>query len=327
MTPAELRRVAFDFRVARALYAGVEIGLFDAIGRGERTPEELAGRCGADPRALAILLEALASSGALERRGDAFAIPPGLVTSLVSDEPEYLGNLLLHDLWHWTSWAHLGRVLREGGPHKDRDGDPHLSSPEVLRRFLPNFALAMDQSGADATEPLADALSRLAPRAILDLGGGSGRELEALLLRLPDARGVVAERAFAADAARERLARSEVADRAQVLALDFERDPLPGGYDMILVSRVLMGLGEEQAARLLRACAAALPPGGVLAIHDYDARSRVGALLSLDMLLLGAGRVHPAVSVLRWLTDSGLATEPPRHMLRYTQLWLARKGR
>lgn len=326
MTPAELRRVAFDFRVARALYAGVELGVFDAIGRGARTPEELAARVAADPRALRILLDALAGAGVLERRGDAFAIAPALVSCLVSGEPDYLGNVLLHDLWHWTSWAHLGRVLREGAPHKERGGDPHLSSPEVLRRFLPNFALAMDQSGGDATPRLAAALARLAPRAILDLGGGSGRELEALLLRLPDARGAVAERAFALEAARERLGRSNAASRAQVLALDFERDPIPTGYDLILLSRVLMGLPEEAAARLVHACAGALAPGGALAIHDYEARSRVGALLSLDMLLLSGGAVHRSASLLRWLGDAGLRTEPPQRVLRYTRLWLGRKA-
>jgi SAM-dependent methyltransferase len=326
VTPLELRRVAFDFRVARALYAGVEIGLFDAIGRGARTPQELAARMAADPRALRILLEALAGAGVLERSGDAFAIAPALVASLVSGEPDYLGNLLLHDLWHWTSWAHLGRVLREGAPHKERGGDPHLTSPEVLRRFLPNFALAMDQSGGDATPRLASQLARLAPRAILDLGGGSGRELEALLGLLPAARGAVAERAFALEAARERLGRSRVAARARVVALDFERDPIPGGYDLILLSRVLMGLPDDAALRLVRACAAALAPGGTLAIHDYDARSRVGALLSLDMLLLAGAAVHPSATLLRWLAEAGLRAERPQRVLPYTRLWLGRRA-
>ncbi len=326
MTPSELRRIAFDFRAARALYAGVELGVFDAIGRGARTPAELAARGGADPRALAVLLEALAAIGALERRDGAFGIAPALVSSLVSGEADYLGNVFLHDLWHWSSWAHLERTLREGAPQKDRSGDPHLSSPDVLRRFLPNFALAMDQSGADSTERLAAELSRLAPRAILDLGGGSGRELAALLARLPDARGAVAERAFALDAARERLARSGLTGRTQVLALDFERDPIPAGYDLILLSRVLMGLREEAAAALVRSCAAALEPGGALAVHDYDARSRVGALLSLDMLLVTGGSVHASESVQRWIAESGLAPERPRSVLAYTRLWLGRKG-
>jgi hypothetical protein len=107
--------------------------------------------------------------------------------------------------------------------------------------------------------------------------------------------------------------------------LDFERDAIPPGHDLVLLSRILMGLPAERAARLVRACAEALAPGGALAVHDYAAGSRTGALLSLDMLLHTGGAVHRAEVIAGWLRGAGLAAEPARRVLPYTRLWIGSK--
>ena len=72
--------------------------------------------------------------------------------------------------------------------------------------------------------------------------------------------------------------------------------------------------------------AEALAPGGAVAVHDYDARSRVGALLSLDVLLQGGGQVHEAASIEGWLREGGLLCDRRWRVLPYTRLWLGRKS-
>jgi SAM-dependent methyltransferase len=325
VTPANLRRLAFDFRAARAVSCGVELGLFDALAGGCTRAAELARVCEADPRTLAVLLDALVAIGVLERAGDEYRIPKALLASLSSKEPGFVGNLLLHDLWHWTSWARLDEVVRGGGPLRDRSRDPHLTNPSVLRRFLPNLVRAMEQSVGGASAKLAAGLVPLRPRSILDLGGGTGAHLVALLHALPEARGTLAEQAFALEAARGRLSEAGLDGRAEVRLLDFEREPIPHGHDLILLSRVVMGLPAERAERLLRACGEALAPGGAVAVHDYAANSRTGALLSLDMLLHTGGAVHTGESIARWLAGAGLAADPARRVLPYTRLWIGRK--
>jgi SAM-dependent methyltransferase len=325
MTPTDLRRLAFDFRAARAVSCGVELGLFEALGSGAERAYDLAHRCEAEPRALAVLLDALVAIGVLERCKDTYRIPKALVGCLVPGEPGFVGNLLLHDLWHWTSWARLDEVVRRGSPLADRSRDPHLANPAVLRRFLPNLVRAMEQSTDGASHALALALAPLEPKQILDLGGGTGAHLIALLQELPAARGTLAEQAFSLDAARVRVAESGLGDRIEFRLLDFEHEPIPQGHDLLLLSRVLMGLPADRAEKLLCACAGAVAPGGTLAIHDYAGGSRIGALLSLDMLLHTGGAVHSAETVAGWLAQSGLEVRPARRVLPYTRLFTARK--
>jgi SAM-dependent methyltransferase len=323
--PDALRKLAFRFREARALFAGVELGVFEALGDGARSADELAAELGLDARGAEILLDALAALGVLARDGASYAVPPELRATLVPGDADYAGNLLLHDLWHWTSWGRLDAAVREGAAWTRRDNDPHLGNPEVLRRFLPNYVLAMEQSEGGASEKLAQRLAALAPKRVLDLGAGSGGLLVQLLEKLPRAHGTLVDHAFSLARARERAERSPARERLTLLGVNFEKEEIPLGHDLIVLSRVLMGMTPERARALLRRAANALPTAGALVVHDFDAGSRVGALLSLDMLLNTGGGVHARAELETWLATSGLTLESTHRLLPYTRLWIARK--
>jgi SAM-dependent methyltransferase len=325
VTPDALRRLAFGFREARALFAGVELGVFEALGERARPAAELAAELELDPRGARILLDALAALGVLARDGERYAISYELRPMLIPGHAAYAGNLFLHDLWHWTSWARLDAAVREGAAATRREGDPHLGSPAILGRFLGNYVQAMEQSEDGASAKLARRLAELAPRRVLDLGGGSGGLLLELLERLPDAHGTLVDHVFSLERTLARAGRSSARERLAFVGLDFEKEEIPLGHDLIAISRVLMGMAPERAEALVRRAAAALPENGVLALHDFDAGTRVGALLSLDMLLNTGGAVHSRAQIERWLAASGLALESARRVLRYSRLWIARK--
>ncbi len=326
MKPDALRALAFRFREARALFAGVELGVFEALGNESKDADQLAGVLSLDTRATGILLEALAALGVLVRDGTRYAIPAELRGTLVPGSAEYAGNLFLHDLWHWTSWGRLDSVLRDGQAWTRRDGDPHLANPEVLRRFLPNYTLAMEQSEGGASERLAQRIAALAPSRVLDLGGGSGGLLIALLGILPEAHGTLVEHGFSLGRAADLVAGSSARERITLLAMDFEKEEIPIGHDLVVLSRVLMGMTPERARSLVGRAALALECGGALVIHEFDATTRVGALLSLDMLLHTGGASHPRAELESWLAGCGLELESSRRLLPYTRAWIARKA-
>ena len=116
MTPGELRGLAFSFRAARALFAAVELGVFEALAAGTLAPGDLARERGCDARALRILLDALVALEVLELAAGGYRIPEALRAALVPGGADYLGNLFLHDLWHWSRWASLDRIVQSGAP-------------------------------------------------------------------------------------------------------------------------------------------------------------------------------------------------------------------
>ena len=95
---------------------------------------------------------------------------------------------------------------------------------------------------------------------------------------------------------------------------------------MIVLSRVLMGMAPERAAAQVQRAAEALPENGRLVVHEFDAETRVGALLSLDMLLNTGGATHPRAHIEGWLAQSGLRLESARRVLPYTRAWIARRS-
>jgi SAM-dependent methyltransferase len=325
MTPRELRRLCFDFRAARAVHAGVELGLFEALGREARSAKELAEHRGCEEHAIAIWLAAMAAIGIVERSGPAFRLTEGLVDALVPGGKSYVGNLLQHDLWHWNRWDTLDEVLRTGKPCPPLAADRYLSDPEVLRRFLPNYALAMAQSAGGAPLRLAALLCQRGADTVADFGGGNGGLLRIVCERMPESRGILIEHGFSLEAARADLAGSPALERIELCELDFERAERWPAYDAAVLSRVLMGFAAERAGRAIARVAAGLAPGGRLYVHDYDAASRVGALLGLDMLLNTGGEVHTGPAIVAWLGAAGLAFEEERRVLPYTRVWIGRK--
>ncbi len=336
MTPGELHRRVFGFRFAAAIFAGLETGLFDALRHAPQCSEELSRRCGLDPRALRVWLDALTCYGVLERKpghdagAPVWQISPESAGCFDPDSPDHLGHLLQHDHWHWTRWGGLSDSIRTGEPTANWANDRHLSDPEVLRRFLPNYVLAMHESGRPAFAEIARRISKLSPKRVVDFGGGDGELLIALCRLLPDVRSVLVEHHFALEHARDRIEAVGLAERIEQLALNFEHGDLSSGalaapYDVAILSRVLMGFPPEQARRVIQRIAAALPTGGHLVIHDFAQESRVGALLGLDMLLNTGGQVHDSEQIVSWMTEAGLKQIDVSPVLPYTRLWLGRK--
>ena len=77
-----------------------------------------------------------------------------------------------------------------------------------------------------------------------------------------------------------------VSDRCDVVGGDMLKE-VPGGADVYVIKRVLMILGDEQAIRVLRNCAAALPTGGRLVIEMVmPPRNEASPARAFDILML-----------------------------------------
>src|SRR5690349_151190 len=72
-----LRELIMGFRATQLLHVAARLGLADHLAEGPRTPEALAEAVGAEPRALARVLAALATLGVVhEAHGGAYALAP-----------------------------------------------------------------------------------------------------------------------------------------------------------------------------------------------------------------------------------------------------------
>ncbi|HSH75580.1 MAG TPA: class I SAM-dependent methyltransferase [Longimicrobiales bacterium] len=279
----------------------VDVGIFEALGKGAASAEELAAELGFDETATLVLLEALVGVGALER--DAQLFRPTERTDRELCDPDlatYAGRGMPHWLRALGARTRLGEVLRGGGPLR-----PRLSAraPEDAARFTAAMAAAPRRR----VERIVDLCLERNPgaRSVLDVGGGPGhmtrafarRGLRATRLDTPD---IIAHVVGA-----HRL--GEVAN-LEVFPADFTRDPLPAGpFDVVLISNVLHIYGPEQNRRLVRDVARVSAPDAVVAVAEFlRGRSRRAPDLSLRMLMTSeSGKAYSEAEISSWLDEAG----------------------
>ena len=156
-----------------------------------------------------------------------------------------------------------------------------------------------------ANVPLADA------KLLLDVGCGTGIYAIACLQQNSGLRAVVWDRPEVLKVAREMADSYGVADRIECVAGDMFADPVPAGADAILLSNVLHDWDVPECQTLLKRCAAALPVGGRVLIHDVFLNDDLGgplpvALYSAALFSLTEGRAYSAGEYREWLKGAGL---------------------
>ena len=116
------------------------------------------------------------------------------------------------------------------------------------------------------------------PAVIVDVGGGDGTLLIEILRTHPLLRGRVLDLPPAAAAAADKLAASDVADRASAVAGNFF-DSLPGGANAYVLSDVIRDWDNSNAVKVMDACARAAGHGSsVIVIEELRGADTAHAL-------------------------------------------------
>ncbi|MBM9509846.1 methyltransferase [Actinacidiphila acididurans] len=254
--------------LAQACYAITELGVPDLLAAGPRDADELAAACGADARALHRTLGALAAAGLLRRTGPrAYALTP-VTRLLCSDTPRSARDtaLMFGEEVH-GAFGGIRHTLRTGRP-----AFPELAGASFYDYLgdHPQAAATFQAAMGTAAVPAALALCDLAGvRSLVDVGGGDGALLAAVLARHPEARGTLVELPQSIGPARARLTAAGCADRVDFAPGSFfEPGAVPAGADVYTLSRVLHNWDDERAGALLRVIRQAIGPDGRLLVLE-----------------------------------------------------------
>jgi 2-polyprenyl-3-methyl-5-hydroxy-6-metoxy-1,4-benzoquinol methylase len=289
--PAALVEVLTGQQVTtRAITAAAELGLPDAIADGRATLEALARATRTQPDALARLLRLLVAAGVLRRRGDRYSLTR-LGRALRSDAPGSAAGwarYLAAD-WHWDLWGRLEHSVRTGETAQvAHHGEPFFSWFASRPAEAAVFDAAMDSVTAIVTPAIAAACDLRGCRTVVDVAGGHGVLLSALLAANPAVRGTLFDQPAVIEAAR-----ASVPEGVELVAGDMF-EAIPEGHDAYVLKWVLHDWDDADAARLLRACRAAARPGARLLIAEMirpqHERMHAALVLDLAMLLLTGGR-------------------------------------
>lgn len=145
---------------------------------------------------------------------------------------------------------------------------------------------------------------------LLDVGGGTGIYAIACLQKNPHLKAIVWDRPEVLNVAREMADAYGVQERLQLIPGDMFTDPIPAA-DVMLFSNILHDWDVPECLKLLQRCAAVLPTGGRLAVHDVYLDDDLGgplaiATYSAALFTLTEGRAYSAKEYRDWLRQVGL---------------------
>ena len=308
------------YQISAAIGAFARLGIADALAEGPASPAELAAQLGADQRSLARLLEATLEVGLFEARDDGrYALTP-LGQLLRSDVEGSLRRLAIvsTDEWRWRAYGHLTHALRTGEPgfvpaHGCRFWEYLDSHPAEAASF--NETMSRVSAQRDAV--LAGAYEFGDIQRLVDVGGGHGGLLCAVLARHPHLQGVVFDLPGVVEVARERLLEADLAERCEAIAGDFLEAVPPGG-DAYLLSWILHDWDDETALRILVNCRAAMNDAARLLVVELivpaaddeapaPSVTRLVKQTDLEMLAVVGGRERTAAEYSKLLTQAGFS--------------------
>lgn len=246
-----------------------ELGLADQLADGPLGTGELAERCGVHAPSLRRVLRELAAIGLVTGAGpDAYALTDkGAV--LRSDVPGSVRSSIrmLGEEGFWYAMGMLPTTVRDGGSaFVKRHG--HLY--EHLSRN-PASSTLFDEYMAGRARTLIEGLTTryaFPPEATLvDVAGGKGHILAAILHANPGMRGVLIDLEHVVERAARTLADEGLADRTEVVAGDFFSG-VPAGGDLYLLASILHNWDDGDAVRILRGVRDSMKPEGRVLILE-----------------------------------------------------------
>ena len=299
--------------LTQAISVAARLGVADAIASGATTSAAIAQQVGAHAPTLYRLLRALADHGVFAQgAGDRFALTP-IGQSLRSDAPHSMRRWAI-----WTgapfyreAWSDLENAVRTGEPSFAR---VHGTDLFGYLEDHPGAAAIFDGAMKDiAGNFLAGILAvyNFADRStVVDVGGGSGTLLAAILQAVPRARGVLFDIPAVVASAGPVMQAAGVAERCQTVPGNFF-DEVPPEGDLYILSNIIHDWDDDKALRILRTCRAAMAANSRLLIIELvlpdDARPSMGKLLDLEMLSVTPnGRQRTEAEYVELLARAGL---------------------
>jgi SAM-dependent methyltransferase len=297
---AQLSRLMDGYLVTQLLYVAARLGIADAFADGPRAADVVAGDIGVEPRLVRRVLRGLAAEGMLDEHPDGRFSLTAVGSCLRRDVASSLrGAILARGDLYYPAAAGLLDAVRQGGSafeHVHGTGffDFLSAHPDHAARFHTSMA---DRARREAADIVA-AYDFSNYRRLVDVGGGEGILLEAILTATPQLQAVLFDRQSVVEGARDRLATVGLADRCEVVAGDFLAN-VPAGADVYMLSRVIHNWDDDAAVRILTNCHRAMAPAGTLLLADVVLPTRAAdhpaaIRMDLHMLTLLRGRERTA---------------------------------
>jgi precorrin-6B methylase 2 len=315
------------YRVTAVIYVAAKLGIPDFLFEGAKTAADLARLTATHEPSLNRLMRALAALAICRETTDGKFELTEMGTSLAAKSERSLkswalmeGGLLM------KGWNQLIDTIRTGKTIDELAGRGSERF-EVMAESKEAAGLFNDAMVSMTRLTLPTVLSRLdlsGVETVMDVGGGLGQMMVAILGQYPSMRGVVFDLPHCAEDANKNLSTAGLAARAEFIAGNFF-DSVPAGADAIILKSIIHDWNDERCVRILQNCSRSLKPVARLVVIDRmvpqnlesDADTQSVILSDLNMLRGPGGCERTANEFRALLVKGGFRMERALSAGRY----------
>jgi hypothetical protein len=248
------------FQITQAIRVAATLRIADHLKEGARSAGELAALTKSHPDSLYRLLRALAAVGVFrEGEGRTFTLTP-TGDCLRADSATPLGAWaeVVGSPYFWQAWGHLLHSVQTGeNAFQDLNGKDVWQFRAEYPEYGATFDRAMTQLSRGSAEAVIRAYDFSSFHHIVDIGGGQGLMLAAILRAHPHTRGTLFDQPDVVARAKAVLSERGVIERCEVVGGSFfER--VPEGADAYLMRAVIHDWEDDEAIAILKVCRRAM---------------------------------------------------------------------
>jgi hypothetical protein len=288
--------MAMGVLVGRALTAVAGLGVADLLKDGPRSAQEIAAQLKLNEDAVYRVLRAVTVAGVFaEQPGRRFALTP-LSELLRSDVPgsmrASIAHLGLPSFWH--ALAEIEHSLKTGLPSFDKaNGMPvfewfarHEDEGRVFDEAMTGFS-------ALTAEPVAKAYDFSSIGTLIDIGGGHGGLLAAIVTHHPTVNAILFDQPHVAAGAPALLESYGLENKITIQNGNFF-DAVPAGADVYIMKGIIHDWNDEGCIKILDNCRRAMNTGGRVLVVDQvvadRAESGMAKIIDLLMMTIPGGK-------------------------------------
>ena len=263
----QMNQLIRGYWTTQAIFVAAELRIADLLAAGPKLPSELGREAGVQGDMLYRLLRALASIGIFAEDDEGrFALTP-LAQTLCGDSGQR-AYARLHGQELYQSWSKLLDAVRTGDAAFEKAYampafDYFSKHPE--RGAV--FDRAMSGHHGPEADPMLDAYDFSGFHQLVDVGGGNGSLLTAILRRHQGMRGVLFDLPRVVDRASVSMESASLGERCWLVGGSF-LESVPEGADAYLLRHVIHDWRDEDSMTILRNCRNAMKPDGKVLVVE-----------------------------------------------------------
>ena len=302
------------FRAYQMIVAACRLTIPDLVAADSKTAAELAAATGMHAPSLRRMLRGLAAWGVLtEKRDGRFASTP-LSDYFRSDKPGLRNMTIMLSEEGYQAWGELMYTLRTGKPaYEHLYGKSHFERLAEDPEMAAHFNAAMVEFSTRVARAFTAAYDFGGVRTVVDVGGGNGAVLMAILQAHPGMRGVLFDLPQGLAGAQDKLAAAGIADRVTLREGSFF-ETVPSGGDMYVLKSIVHDWDDEKALAILQTCRRAMASKAKLVLLERElpevienpGETMPTVMGDLHMMVVLGGRERTAKEYRDLLAQAGL---------------------